>query len=270
MDIPYFIVTKYSAFDSGMWKHKMSTETSRLASAYEFEFYTEDCLGGPVIDGVHYQAKRGYFSCTKPGQMLQTIVPYKCYFFNIFTQDPILQEALNNLPDFSILWEMEEVVRLFHEMLTVESTDRPENRIYVDGCIFRIIGLLSRDRGPAWSQADENARLHRKLLQNADRYIREHYAEDLSLAALAERYGLHPNYFHKLYTDAFGKTPAQKLLACRIAAAKMALITGNKSMAEIAAECGFSSQTYFGYKFKQATGRTPLQYRKRVLGTRKV
>ena len=56
MEVPYFTVTKYSAFDSGMWKHKMSTEISRLASAYEFEFYTEDCLGGPVIDGVHYQA----------------------------------------------------------------------------------------------------------------------------------------------------------------------------------------------------------------------
>ena len=107
------------------------------------------------------------------------------------------------------------------------------------------------------------------LLQEADRYIREHYMEDISLADLAERCGLHPNYFHKLYTNAFGKTPAQKLLACRIAAAKMALLTGNKSMAEIAAACGFSSQTYFGYKFKQATGRTPLQYRKRILGSRK-
>ena len=139
----------------------------------------------------------------------------------------------------------------------------------MDGCIFRIIGLLSRDRGPDWNQGDENARLHRKLLQEADRYIREHYREDISLADLAERCGLHPNYFHKLYTNAFGKTPAQKLLACRIAAAKMALLTGNKSMAEIAAACGFSSQTYFGYKFKQATGRTPLQYRKRILGSRK-
>ena len=118
-------------------------------------------------------------------------------------------------------------------------------------------------------QGDESARLHQKLLQESDRYIREHYAEDISLAALAERCGLHPNYFHKLYTSAFGKTPAQKLLDCRIAAAKMALIAGNRSMAEIAAECGFSSQTYFGYKFKQATGRTPLQYRKRVLGTQK-
>ena len=81
----------------------------------------------------------------------------------------------------------------------------------------------ARDQGPDWTQGDERILLHRKRLQEADRYIRKHYAENISLATLAEQCGLHPNYFHKLYTEAFGITPSQKLLACRIAAAKMAL-----------------------------------------------
>ena len=46
-------------------------------------------------------------------------------------------------------------------------------------------------------------------------------------------------------------------------------MTQNCSMSEIAAQCGFSSQTYFGYKFKEVMGMTPLQYRKKRLGSRK-
>jgi len=49
----------------------------------------------------------------------------------------------------------------------------------------------------------------------------------------------------------------------------MLLLTQNCSMSEIAAQCGFSSQTYFGYKFKEVMGMTPLQYRKKRLGSRK-
>lgn len=270
MQCPYFIVSRYGAFDSKMTKQRMSTEQPRLASAFELEFYTEDCLGGPVINGVQYQAKRGYFSCTKPGQWLQTIVPYKCCFFNIYTQDDSLRELLYRLPDFSILWNMDDVIRVIHEMLTVESAALPEDRIFVESCICRIISLLAKAQTFGPSKDGESALSHRKTLQQADQYIREHYAEDINLAVLAEQCNLHPNYFHKLYTSAFGKTPSQHLINCRIAAAKMALLTTNLSMAEIAARCGFSSQTYFGYKFKEVTGRTPLQYRKKYLGSRKL
>ena len=89
--------------------------------------------------------------------------------------------------------------------------------------------------------------------------------EDLTLTSLAALCNLHPNYFHRLYTEAFGKTPAQRILGCRIGAARMLLLTQNLSMSEIAAQCGFSSQTYFGYKFKEVMRMTPLQYRKKRL-----
>ena len=44
-------------------------------------------------------------------------------------------------------------------------------------------------------------------------------------------------------------------------AAKNLLLTTDKSLVDIASECGFSSQSYFNYAFKKAEKITPNQYR---------
>ena len=73
---------------------------------------------------------------------------------------------------------------------------------------------------------------------------------------------LSPVYFHKLFRAHLGMTPAAFVLSCRIAKAKALLKTGELTIGEITSQCGFSSQAYFNYKFKEVTGETPLQYRK--------
>jgi len=264
MQFPYFTVTNYGAYSSGT----KTMQKERMISNYEFEFYTEDCEGGVVINSVTHTARKGCFTCSKPGQIQRMVLPYKCYFFNICTQDEGLRELLEQMPEFSVLWNMDEVVKIFHELLTIESTSLAENRLLMESCICRILSLVARSRPLAPGKGGDNALLHRKNLQLADSFIRAHYAEDICLEDIAAQCGLHPNYFHRLYTAAFGKTPAQRLLSCRIAAAKTALLTTNLSISDIAAQCGFSSQTYFGYKFKENTGHTPLHYRKQMLSKR--
>ena len=269
MHCPEFTVINYSAYDSSMNVYKKNFRGERLVSAYEFELYTDDCAGGIAINGMRYNAQKGCFSLTKPGQRQKMILPYKCYFFNIYTQDESLCDILDNLPEFGMLWGMDEAVNIFHEMLSAGPTALPENRMLIQGCVCRLLSLIIKARPLALENGEDNALAHRKLLQQADKYIREHYMEELSLATLAAQCNLHPNYFHRLYTTAFGLTPAQRILSCRIAAAKMLLLTQNCSMSEIAAQCGFSSQTYFGYKFKEVLHMTPLQYRRKRLGSRK-
>ena len=103
-----------------------------------------------------------------------------------------------------------------------------------------------------------------------EKYIRQHLSEALSLTLLAGLCNLSPTYFHRLFTNFFSKTPAQYILDCRIAAAKTGLLADDCSLPELAADCGFSSQTYFCYKFKQATGKTPLEYRREMLSRLKI
>ena len=135
-------------------------------------------------------------------------------------------------------------------------------------CAIRLIALLARYHH-APKSADHALLRHQKTLLAADRYIREHLAEDLSLARLAKLSSLEPTYFHKLFTAAFGVTPANRVLAYRISAAKAGLIEGTLPLVELAAQCGFSSQTYFCYRFRMVTGQTPAQYRKGKLSRMK-
>lgn len=262
MQCPYFTIANKGAFDSQALNYKKGNQ-DRLLTAYEFEFYTQNCEGGLSIDGVFHPARKGFFSCCKPGQVQRMILPYKCYFFNICTQDDDLCTLLDRLPTYSVLLRMDEVEKILQKMLTVDNPGTIEGRIYMQGCVCQILSILTRTH-PV--ESDTNiTQLHRKTLMQADKYIRENYAQDITLESLATQFGLHPNYFHRLYTTAFGVTPAQRLLSCRITAAKAALLTGNDSISTIASACGFSSQTYFGYKFKQITGYAPLQYRKRLV-----
>lgn len=68
---------------------------------------------------------------------------------------------------------------------------------------------------------------------------------------------LSPIYFHKLFSLRFGKTPYQYIAEMRITAAKDMLLTTEKPLGDIAAACGFSTQSYFHNQFKAAVGQTP-------------
>ena len=60
------------------------------------------------------------------------------------------------------------------------------------------------------------------------------------------------------------RTPNRYITQLRIKAAKAALAYSDTPLAQIAVDCGFSSQPYFTVRFQKETGITPLQYRKQM------
>ena len=264
MENPQFNILRFGAFEYKAQKDGEEKSNERLIVAYEFEFYTDDCSGG-LCHGEHfYPARRGGCTLFKPGQSQSTVRPYKGFFLNLTTADQELCEFLSNLPQFFVLWEISEVVMLLKRMVAVEDRESLSGRLELQSCVCKILALLYPYRKVS-KDVDSSTLQHQKKLLFADKYIRNHIAEELTLKTLADQCNLDPTYFHKLFTAAFGKTPAQRVLDYRIAVAKTGLLENKVSLSELAARCGFSSQTYFCYKFKQVTGRTPLQYRKEVL-----
>lgn len=261
MQLFHFSVGRFGAVNVQKWKHPREEV---IIGAYEFEFYTEDSTGGTLTDGKFRPARKGEYNLYRPGQRQQLVPPYKCYFMNIITRDPELCDFLDRLPDNGMVWDMEGVVALLRDMMATQNKNSIEGRLWIESCACRVLSLLASQRLTREPE-DRVAFLHRDELMAADRYIREHLSEELLLEQLAEMSNLDPTYFHKLYTRAYGKTPAQRTLGYRIAAAKVALAEGELSVGEIAARCGFSSASYFSSKFKEVTGKTPLQHRKSVL-----
>ena len=95
-----------------------------------------------------------------------------------------------------------------------------------------------------------------------EKYINEHFREEITLDALAEM-----TYTSKYYlVHAFKKykdiSPINFLIQRRIEEAKNLLETINYSISQISEIIGFSSQSYFSQIFKKVTNMSPNQYRK--------
>lgn len=270
MQCPYFEILEFGVFDSNVKFPKMITTSERRVEWFELEFYAVDAPGKTYLNGQWYPLLHGTFICAKPGCIRKSLLPFKCYYIHLQTEDEALKALLQKLPELFTLLQVQEVVHLWGEMLTLDPVANPEDKLLLESCVCRIIHLIYRHRHAARDIKVDRIFLHQKNLLSIEQYIREHLSEVLTLEQLAAMCNLSPTYFHSVFTDFFHKTPAQFILDCRIAAAKTGLLTGTQTLAELAADCGFSSQSYFCYKFKQVTGQSPLQYRKEQLGKLKL
>lgn len=231
-------------------------------TCYEFEFYIDDWEDGPVIDGQLYPAKKDHFTCAKPGQTARMQFPYRCYYLNITTQDEELKAALDALPAYAYNPDTPQIIELFQKTFRRSRSNTLSSRMEKYGYVTQILALLLRTYPEAQPASPvTNVRRHEAALVAADKYLRTHLTEDVDLQKLAHDSGLHPTYFHKLYTAAFAHTPAENLMRYRVRHAWGLLRDDNMPIAEIARRCGFSSQSYFCRKFKELTAQTPSQYR---------
>lgn len=259
-----FYIRNFGHFESARVANREQCGKERLLVNYEFEFYTEDCGGGLTIDGEEYPVRQGMVTVAKPGQLVQMRLPYRCYYLNVSTADPEIRDLFDNLPELFSIWNMDEVVDHLQQMMVLEPAHNLTRKLQMQSHACSIIAILSRYRR-GQEQSVRNAFAHQQTLLMIDRYMWKHHSEPLTLNELAKMCNLDPTYFHKLYTAAFGKTPAQRLLRYRIKAAKTGLLSSKVSLSDLAERCGFSSQTYFCYKFRQVTGMTPTQYRDKML-----
>ncbi len=99
-------------------------------------------------------------------------------------------------------------------------------------------------------------------ISEALKYIDEHLDEDINLKALSEKFFFSPFYFHKLFSVIVGKTLAAYIRDRRILYACGQLSSTNKTILDIALDCGFNSAGAFSRTFNEIQGLTPSDYRK--------
>jgi AraC family transcriptional regulator len=102
----------------------------------------------------------------------------------------------------------------------------------------------------------DDVRLRRVLA-----YVEEHFAEDITVADLANVACLSIFHFTRAFAGAMGVPPHRYVSQRRLESAKAMLATGRASLSEIALESRFSSQSSFTRAFRRATGVTPAEYR---------
>jgi transcriptional regulator GlxA family with amidase domain len=92
-------------------------------------------------------------------------------------------------------------------------------------------------------------------------YILENLNRDLSVEALASRISMSPRNFSRVFVQEFCKTPAAFVEELRLDTAKRLLLESDKSVDQIAAECGLGGTDQLRRAFKRHYGTSPLEVR---------
>ncbi len=140
------------------------------------------------------------------------------------------QEQDNKLEPLSLwindidLWEMETLKRLDTLMSSFRSKEEPADRIYS--------------------------------------YIKEHYAENITLSTIAADFYQTPQYVARIFKAKYHKTVVNSIMEVRMEKACELLKAGEKSVAQVGEIVGYEDENYFGRVFKKYTGQSPAQYRR--------
>ena len=93
-------------------------------------------------------------------------------------------------------------------------------------------------------------------------YIQSHTNGSLGVDDVAEQIHRSSSYLMRRFKAEVGMSVGDYITKCKLEEACDLLTYGDRSLAEISAYLGYSSQSYFQNVFKKQYGMTPLQYRK--------
>ena len=116
-----------------------------------------------------------------------------------------------------------------------------------------------------FSRKDAVGTAGRATLQEVQRWVAAHPALDHSVTRLAERMGLSPRHFARLFRQEVGLTPAGWVEEARVAAARRLLEAGETEPKQAAAQCGFANADTLRRSFTRLVGVTPSEYRRRFV-----
>lgn len=134
------------------------------------------------------------------------------------------------------------------QLQTIEEVQRLQYIMLMDFC-QRI--------GNARIPKDISAEIYRCVT-----YIKNHTGTPLSIDDVARYINRSRSYLMRQFKAEMGIQVNAFIMQCKLEAACDMLVYSNRSLAEISAYLGYSSQSYFQNVFKKAYGMTPTHYRK--------
>lgn len=209
--------------------------------------------------GVRYSLKGKYLRCA-------------VFSFDLTAENPIPEEKL--LPsapsDFnSELLHKEIDVEPFDKVMRLDDAESDRDKI------IRMCNVATSMEG-AWraqlsaelkllllklSETVAEDALPARMVEALDEYIRENAGDEISNTEIGAIFGYHPFYVSRMLKDKKGITLRQYIIQYRFKAAKQMLRYTDKSIADIADECGFTDASYFAKSFKSSFGISPKDYR---------
>ncbi len=147
----------------------------------------------------------------------------------------------------------ERAVALLDELVTGMERGRTIPRlIAASGVAWRLLTLLATDRYFP-EQGDP--------LERAMAYLADRLESRVQVGQLAQLVGVSASHLSGLFHRATGGGVLAHHTSLRMAHARGLLATTDRSVKEIAADCGYSDPFYFSRHFRDMNGQSPTEYR---------
>ena len=245
--------------------HRTQSIQNHAHNFIEIE-YISDGEMEHLLNGVPSHISRGDCYCLDTRDWHEKCIPSSVTIHNlclIFKQaPPSIQRLLSSvtLPLAGRIAEdmRDTVEEWFSRLGEYLSSDEPYAEERATAYAMLIISQVLESSSPVVEKLPTSGYRH---IAKAISYISEHYGERLLLSDVARAVYLSPNHFSKLFCEVTGIPFSDHLTRLRIERACVALMESDRSVTDIAMECGFSSFSTFSRSFKKILSCTPTEYR---------
>lgn len=160
------------------------------------------------------------------------------------------------------LWP-EELKKLLFLWLSKYISKLPEEAREIEGVLCEACDIRQLAQSFA-KQCERHVSFSRRSeVRRAIRILQTEYQTDLTLAGIAERIGINAQYLGRMFTEETNEKFSDCLNRIRMERANELLQDGKLKIYEVAEQVGISNYRYFTQKFREWSGVSPKEVRKR-------
>lgn len=205
-----------------------------------------------------------------PGTVVATVV-FPLSFFDVPAFKHIFQQNIKPLLDANVSHlfldkdkEQSEELRAAIEEITSLQPGEPCHELHLIelvGKVWRklLLYIATLRQTPICATHQLQADRLKEVLS----YIHAHIQEPLKVEDIAQAANISRTECFRCFQIILQKTPQEYITGYRIAQASAMLLNTRRTIADIAAACGFNTPSYFGKIFRQQCGCTPKEYRQK-------
>ncbi len=159
---------------------------------------------------------------------------------------PVLEQA-----DFS--GEIEQKIRRIYEAKGNLFPDA----VAMTGALYTMIAMLMKNSSPETGREC----YQQDRVEQAVRYIEEHYSYPITIEDIAGYTGICRSYLYRMFKKVLKKSPKDYVEECRMRQACRLLRQSGISVTAVAHSVGYEDNLYFSKAFKKNMGETPSEFR---------
>ncbi|MGN1201826.1 MAG: helix-turn-helix domain-containing protein [Eubacterium sp.] len=215
-----------------------------------------------IKDGKHTTARRGdtvILDCYKPHEYYTNDTMESIWIHlagaNSFELFEEIEKTDGNLIKCK---DIQHVKKLLFRIFNGIKSDNPPSELSLSLDIYKLFAELLNPQ----STKSKGENSYEDSIQEVKEYISENLNDSLTVGKLAEIVNMSSSHFSRVFKQQTGFSPYDYVLISRLNRAKYLLQVTDMTVASIAYEIGFNSESNFIYFFTENEGISPGKFRK--------